>query len=118
MDKDKIVNALNAIQNSSDGIKFHDELQVAIGVMMETSEDDIAAVNQDIHEDDEDDEDKGLRASLVLLKALDAVMGGAEAGEYWDELITIRLILVDTPFETIAAAKKELDDKLEEALED
>ena len=52
MDKDKIVNALNAIQNGqSDGGEYHDELEVAIGVLMETSEETIAAVVQDIHED-------------------------------------------------------------------
>jgi hypothetical protein len=54
IDKDKIVNALNAIQSGqSDGGEYHDELEVAIGVMMETSEEKIAAVVQDIHEDAE-----------------------------------------------------------------
>ena len=52
LDKDKIVNALNAIQNGkSDGGEHHDELEVAIGVLMETSDERIAAVVQDIHED-------------------------------------------------------------------
>ena len=52
LDKDKIVNALNAIQNGkSDGGEYHDELEVAIGVLMETSDERIAAVVQDIHED-------------------------------------------------------------------
>ncbi|MDR1565058.1 MAG: hypothetical protein LBS74_08890 [Oscillospiraceae bacterium] len=52
MDKDKIVNALNAIQSGEDSGKFHDELEVAISVLMETSEEVIAAVVRDIHEDD------------------------------------------------------------------
>ena len=51
MNKDKIVNALNAIQNGDNGSGYHDELEVAIGILMETSEETIAAVVQEIHED-------------------------------------------------------------------
>lgn len=53
MDKDKILNALNAIQNGTDSEAFHDELEIAIGVLMETSEEAIAAVIQDIREDND-----------------------------------------------------------------
>ena len=51
MNKDKILNALNAIQNGSDAGEFHDELEAVIGILMETSEETIAAVIQDIHDD-------------------------------------------------------------------
>ena len=51
LDKDKIVNALNAIQNGADGTAFHDELEATIGVLMEVGEDLIAKVVEDIHED-------------------------------------------------------------------
>ncbi|MDD4474288.1 MAG: hypothetical protein PHV95_00655 [Eubacteriales bacterium] len=53
MDKDKILNALNAIQNGTDAGVFHDELEVAIGILMETSDEVIAAVILEIHEDDD-----------------------------------------------------------------
>ena len=53
MDKDKILNALNAIQNGTDAGAFHDELEVAIGILMETSDEVIAAVILEIHEDDD-----------------------------------------------------------------
>ncbi|MDD4494433.1 MAG: hypothetical protein PHV32_08830 [Eubacteriales bacterium] len=53
MDKDKILNALNAIQNGMDAGAFHDELEIAMGVLMETSEEAIAAVIQDIREDND-----------------------------------------------------------------
>jgi hypothetical protein len=51
LDKDKIVNALNAIQNGQAPGNFHDEIEVALGVLMETSEDLIAKVVEEIHED-------------------------------------------------------------------
>jgi hypothetical protein len=51
LDKDKVVNALNAIQAGQDSGVFHDELSVAIGVLMETGEDLIAKVVRDIHND-------------------------------------------------------------------
>jgi hypothetical protein len=51
MDKDTIVNALNAIQNGADAGDYHDALGVAISVLMETSDLTIAAVIQDIHAD-------------------------------------------------------------------
>ena len=54
MNKDKILNALNAIQNSLDTEEFHDELEIAIGILMETSEETIAVVVQDIHDDKAD----------------------------------------------------------------
>ena len=53
MDKDKILNALNAIQNGTDSEALHDELEIAIGVLIETSEEAIAAVIQDIREDND-----------------------------------------------------------------
>jgi hypothetical protein len=53
VDKDKILNALNAIQGGADAGYYHDELEVAIGILMETSEEAIAAVVKDIHEDDD-----------------------------------------------------------------
>ncbi|MCL2509410.1 MAG: hypothetical protein FWF05_09560 [Oscillospiraceae bacterium] len=51
MNKDKILDALNAIQNGSDAGEFHDELEAVIGILIETSEETIAAVVQDIHGD-------------------------------------------------------------------
>jgi hypothetical protein len=51
MNKDSIVNALNALQGGADAGAFHDELEVALGVLMETDEDVIAAVVADIHDD-------------------------------------------------------------------
>jgi hypothetical protein len=57
MDKDKIVEALNAIQNGTDAGHFHDELEVVIGLVMNASDEDIAAVIQEIHEDAENGEE-------------------------------------------------------------
>jgi hypothetical protein len=57
LDKDSIVNALNAIQNGKDAGFYHDQLEVVIGVLMETSEETIAAVIKDIHEDTDDNTD-------------------------------------------------------------
>jgi len=51
VNKDKILDALNAIQNGSDAGEFHDELEAVIGILIETSEETIAAVVQDIHGD-------------------------------------------------------------------
>ncbi|OGO91717.1 MAG: hypothetical protein A2Y17_13210 [Clostridiales bacterium GWF2_38_85] len=56
MDKDTIVNALNAILNGADSSGYHDELEVTLGVLMETSEEVIAAVVRDIQEDAESEE--------------------------------------------------------------
>ena len=56
MDKDTIVNALNAILNGADSSVYHDELEVTLGVLMETSEEVIAAVVRDIQEDVESEE--------------------------------------------------------------
>ena len=56
MDKDTIVNALNAILNGADSSGYHDELEVTLGVLMETSEEVIAAVVRDIQEDVESEE--------------------------------------------------------------
>jgi hypothetical protein len=53
LDKDKIVNALNAIQSGSDSGNFYDELEMSIGVLMKVSEALIAEVWQEIHEDDD-----------------------------------------------------------------
>jgi hypothetical protein len=51
VNKDSIVNALKAIQGGADSGEHHDALEVAIGVLMETSEEMIAAVVADIHDD-------------------------------------------------------------------
>lgn len=51
LDKDRIVNALNAIQNGEEAGMFHDELEVAIGVLVESSDALIEKVVQDIRED-------------------------------------------------------------------
>ena len=51
MNKDKILNAANAIQNGSDGGEFHDELEVIIGLIMNASEDDITSAWKEISED-------------------------------------------------------------------
>jgi hypothetical protein len=58
LDKDTVVNALNAIQNGADSGGYHDELEVAISVLMETSEDVIAQAVRDTHEDAEGEEPK------------------------------------------------------------
>jgi hypothetical protein len=53
MDKDKILNAANAIQGGADGGNYNDELEVIIGLIMNATDEDIAAVWQEIHEDAE-----------------------------------------------------------------
>jgi hypothetical protein len=58
LNKDTVVNALNAIQSGQDPDDFHDELEVAIGVLMETGDDLIAKVVADIHEDAENTDPK------------------------------------------------------------
>jgi hypothetical protein len=51
VNKDKILEAANAIQNGSDASNYHDELEVIIGLIMESSEETIAAVVLDISTD-------------------------------------------------------------------
>jgi hypothetical protein len=51
VDKDQILNAANAIQNGEDACAFHDELEVIIGLIMEASEETIAAIVHDISTD-------------------------------------------------------------------
>lgn len=51
MNKDKILNAANAIQNGADAGAYHDELEVIIGLIMEASDETIAAVVLDISTD-------------------------------------------------------------------
>jgi hypothetical protein len=58
MDKDKIVNALNAIQNGADIGGYHDELEVIFCLIMNATDADIAAAIQEIHEDAEGEEPK------------------------------------------------------------
>ena len=48
MNKDKILNAANAIQNGTDAGIYHDELEVIIGLIMNASDEDIAAVIEEI----------------------------------------------------------------------
>ena len=48
VDKDRLLNAANAIQNGSGAGSYHDELEVIIGLIMEASDETIAAVVQDI----------------------------------------------------------------------
>ncbi len=55
MDKDRILNAANAIQNGEDAGRFNDELEVIIGLIMEASEETIAAVVREISEDEKED---------------------------------------------------------------
>jgi hypothetical protein len=54
VDKDRILNAANAIQNGSDAGVYHDELEVIIGVIMETSDETIAAIVRDISIDSDE----------------------------------------------------------------
>lgn len=53
MNKDKILETANVLQNNSDGGEYHDELEVIIGLIMNASEEDIAAIVQEIHEYDD-----------------------------------------------------------------
>ena len=52
MNKDNILEAANAMQNGEDSNKYYDELEVIIGLIMKATEDEIAAIVQEIHEDD------------------------------------------------------------------
>ena len=58
MDKDKILNAANAVQGGADGAGFYDELEVIIGLIMNATDEDIAAVWHEIHEDAENADPK------------------------------------------------------------
>ena len=51
MNKDKLVNALNAIQNGRDVGEFHDELETITGLVMNASDEDIAAAWEDLKSD-------------------------------------------------------------------
>jgi hypothetical protein len=51
MDKDRILNAANAIQGGADAGDYYDELEMIIGLIMKASDEDIAAVWREIHED-------------------------------------------------------------------
>ena len=51
MNKDRILEAANAIQNGNDGGGYHDELEVIIGLILNATDEDIAAIIQDIHDD-------------------------------------------------------------------
>ena len=51
MNKDSILNAVNKLQGTDDGAAFYDELEVIIGLIMNATDEDIAAVVQDIHDD-------------------------------------------------------------------
>jgi hypothetical protein len=51
VDKDRILEAANAIQNGMDAGAYYDELEVIIGLIMEASEETIAAVVRDISTD-------------------------------------------------------------------
>ena len=51
MNKDKLLEALNGIQNGRDAGYYHDELETVIGVVMNVSDEAIAAAWDEIHED-------------------------------------------------------------------
>jgi hypothetical protein len=51
VNKDRILEAANAIQNGSDASNYHDELEVIIGLIMDASDLLIAAVVRDISTD-------------------------------------------------------------------
>ena len=52
MNKDKVLEAANAIQNGkSDGGEFHDELEIIIGLIMDATEEQIATIWQEISTD-------------------------------------------------------------------
>ena len=51
MNKDKILEAANAIQNGNNGSDYHDELEVIIGLIMYATEEQIAAVWKEIRTD-------------------------------------------------------------------
>lgn len=51
MNKDRILNAANAMQNGANAGAYHDELEVIIGLIMGASDEAIAAVVHDISTD-------------------------------------------------------------------
>jgi hypothetical protein len=55
MNKDKLINGLNAIQNGRDAGKYHDELELAIAVIMNATDDAIADAWLEIREDAADE---------------------------------------------------------------
>ena len=56
MDKDRILNAANAVQNGSDAGEYHDELVVIIGLIMEASDEIIAKVVHEISLDSDENQ--------------------------------------------------------------
>ena len=48
MNKDKVLNAANAIQNGADSGAYYDEIEIMIGLIMNASQDDIAEIWQEI----------------------------------------------------------------------
>jgi flagellar biosynthesis regulator FlbT len=50
MTKDEVINALNAIQGGADAGRYYDELELAVRVLMDTSEEKIKAAYDEIHE--------------------------------------------------------------------
>ena len=53
MDKDRLVNALNAIQNGSDVGAYHDELETITGLVMNATDEAITAAWEDLKNDTE-----------------------------------------------------------------
>jgi len=51
VNKDSILNAANKLQGTDDGAAYYDELEVIIGLIVNATEDDIAAIVADIHDD-------------------------------------------------------------------
>ncbi len=51
MDKDKILEALNAIQNGAAAGGYHDEMETVIAVIVNAKDEDIAAAWDDFHTD-------------------------------------------------------------------
>ena len=54
MNKDSILNAVNKLQGTDDDAAFYDELEVIIGLIMNATNEDIAAIVQEIHDDGAD----------------------------------------------------------------
>lgn len=53
MDKDRLLEALNGIQNGRDAEGYYDELETVIGIIMNTTDEAITAAWDEIHEDAE-----------------------------------------------------------------
>ena len=53
MDKEKILAALNAMQNSEKADEFHDEIETLITLVVNAKDEDIAAAWEDFHTDTE-----------------------------------------------------------------